>query len=50
MRDKLIHEYFGVNLAVVWRTLQDDLPPLEIQLAQMIIDLETRDHEAEHHC
>ncbi len=25
-RDKLIHEYFGVNLSVVWRTVQDDLP------------------------
>ncbi|MGE3800970.1 MAG: DUF86 domain-containing protein [Candidatus Kapaibacterium sp.] len=28
MRDKLIHNYFGVNLEVVWRTLQDDIPVL----------------------
>jgi uncharacterized protein with HEPN domain len=28
MRDKLIHDYFGVNLEVVWRTVKEDLPPL----------------------
>ena len=28
MRDKLIHEYFGVNLAVVWHTITKELPPL----------------------
>ena len=29
MRDKLIHDYFGVDLRVVWKTLQIDLPPLQ---------------------
>jgi uncharacterized protein with HEPN domain len=29
MRDKLIHEYFGVNLTVVWQTITVELPPLE---------------------
>jgi len=29
MRDKLIHEYFGVDLEIVWQTIQDDLRPLE---------------------
>lgn len=29
MRDKLIHEYFGVNLMVVWQTITVELPPLE---------------------
>lgn len=29
MRDKLIHEYFGVNNKVVWDTLQEDLPGLK---------------------
>jgi uncharacterized protein with HEPN domain len=28
MRDKLIHDYFGVDLEVVLKTVQDDLPPL----------------------
>lgn len=29
MRDKLIHVYFGVNLAVVWETIQKDIPTLK---------------------
>lgn len=29
MRDKLIHDYVGVNLQVVWKTVQEDLPRLK---------------------
>lgn len=29
MRNKLIHEYFGVNLGVVWQTVVRDLPILK---------------------
>ncbi|MGC8494956.1 MAG: DUF86 domain-containing protein [Syntrophobacteraceae bacterium] len=25
MRDKLIHDYFGMNLMVVWKTVSEDL-------------------------
>ncbi len=28
MRDKLIHQYFGVDLRVVHETVTEDLPPL----------------------
>jgi uncharacterized protein with HEPN domain len=28
MRDKLIHEYFGVDLGTVWTVIKDELPPL----------------------
>jgi uncharacterized protein with HEPN domain len=28
MRDKLIHEYHGIDLAIVWQTVQHDIPPL----------------------
>ena len=28
-RDKLIHEYFGVDLQIVWETIQNDLDALE---------------------
>lgn len=38
-RDKLIHEYFGVNLSVVWRTVQEDLPTLVKQLRNILEDL-----------
>jgi uncharacterized protein with HEPN domain len=26
MRNKLTHEYFGVNTIVIWRTVHEDLP------------------------
>jgi uncharacterized protein with HEPN domain len=28
-RDKLIHEYFGVNLQVLWKAVKEDLPPVK---------------------
>ena len=28
MRNRLIHEYFRVNLTTVWETVQNDLPSL----------------------
>ncbi len=37
MRDKLIHEYFGVDLEIVWETVQSDLNPLEKAL-QVVLE------------
>ena len=28
MRDKLVHDYFGVDVEMVWETVQADLPEL----------------------
>jgi uncharacterized protein with HEPN domain len=28
MRDKLIHEYFGVNLEIIWITIEKEIPKL----------------------
>jgi uncharacterized protein with HEPN domain len=28
MRNKLVHQYFGINMEVVWQTIQEDLPIL----------------------
>ena len=36
MRDKLIHEYFGVNQKVVWKTVTEDLPPLIPTLQRLL--------------
>jgi uncharacterized protein with HEPN domain len=36
MRDKLSHEYFGVDLRVVWRTVKEDLPRLKANLKPLI--------------
>lgn len=35
MRDKLIHEYFGVNILVVWKTIKEDMPGLRPLVKQM---------------
>ena len=35
MRNKLIHEYYGVDLEVLWHTLQEDLPPLRDVILQV---------------
>jgi uncharacterized protein with HEPN domain len=29
MRDKLIHDYLGVDVTVVWKTIKEDIPALE---------------------
>lgn len=26
MRDKLIHDYFGVDYEIIWKTIKDKLP------------------------
>lgn len=31
-RDKLIHDYFGVNIDIVWDIAKNDIPLLSIQL------------------
>lgn len=36
MRDKLIHDYFGVNLAIVWKTVAERLPELEPLIREML--------------
>jgi uncharacterized protein with HEPN domain len=36
MRDKLIHEYFGVKLELVWETVKKKLPELKKQISEML--------------
>lgn len=40
MRDKVIHEYFGVDAEVVWNTVRQELPPLCEAIARMLKELE----------
>ncbi len=39
MRDKLIHDYFGVSLEVVWLTVKKDLPEMEKAIKEMLNDI-----------
>ena len=37
MRNRLIHAYFDINLPIVWRTINEDLPPLISLLSAALI-------------
>ena len=41
MRDKLIHQYFGVDLEKVWLTAVRDVPALEPEIAKVLASLST---------
>ena len=36
MRNKVIHEYFGVDLKIVWRTIKKRLPELKIKIKKIL--------------
>ncbi|MDZ4854589.1 MAG: HepT-like ribonuclease domain-containing protein [Nitrospirota bacterium] len=36
MRDKLIHDYFGVNLRLVWDVVERDLPILKQKIGRLL--------------
>lgn len=36
MRDKLIHEYFGVNLEIVWRVVEREVPSLRREIERLL--------------
>jgi uncharacterized protein with HEPN domain len=39
MRDKLIHDYFGINLQLVWDVVAQDLPRLKGKIDLLLKDL-----------
>ena len=40
MRDKIAHHYFEIDTDVVFKTIQDDIPPMVGVIEQMISDME----------
>ncbi len=40
MRDKLIHDYFGVEIGQVWLTATENLPFLKVKLEKILAALE----------
>jgi uncharacterized protein with HEPN domain len=36
MRNILIHEYFGVDLKIIWHTIVEDLPKLKVQVQGLL--------------
>jgi uncharacterized protein with HEPN domain len=40
MRDILVHEYFGITLAMVWKVATEDVPLLKQQVEALISEIE----------
>ncbi len=40
MRDKLIHEYFGIDEDIVWRVAVEELPPLKPFFEKILTETE----------
>jgi len=38
LRHRIVHEYFGIDLEIVWQILRKDLPELNHNLTQIISD------------
>lgn len=36
MRNKVLHEYFGVDVEIVWKTIKEDLPFLKEQINSIV--------------
>jgi uncharacterized protein with HEPN domain len=36
MRNAISHGYFSVDLAIVWQTVQNDLPQLKLQVFALV--------------
>lgn len=39
MRDKLIHEYFGVDLEILWMVIKKDLPSIKSDVRNIVKDI-----------
>lgn len=36
MRDKLIHDYFGIDYEILWKTIKDKLPQFKTEIENLI--------------
>ena len=35
LRNRIVHDYFGLDLEIIWQIIQHDLPPLKAQLEKL---------------
>jgi uncharacterized protein with HEPN domain len=45
MRDRIMHGYFSIDYALIWRTVRENVPKEEPHLRRLIEDLEREDDE-----
>lgn len=36
MRDRVVHDYFGISLDIVWDVIQNHVPPLRDKLERLM--------------
>jgi len=36
LRNRVIHEYFGVDFKIIWHIIKEELPPLKKQMVQIL--------------
>jgi uncharacterized protein with HEPN domain len=36
LRNRIVHDYFGLDLEIIWQVIRHDLPPLQAQLAELV--------------
>ena len=36
MRNRIVHEYFAINLTILWQTITQNLDPLEAQIREIL--------------
>ena len=45
MRDKIIHEYFGVDLEIVWEVINNELPPIKPLILSVLEEIDNKTRE-----
>lgn len=45
MRDKVAHEYFGVDLKIVWTTAKNEIPLLKESVEEILRNYKENDYE-----
>jgi uncharacterized protein with HEPN domain len=45
MRDKIIHQYWGINQILIWKTITEEIPPLINTLKDILAKLDQKEHE-----
>lgn len=42
MRDRLIHEYFGIDVEILWKTAREDIPSLKQSIKNILESLSSQ--------
>ncbi len=40
MRDKMVHEYFGVDIEIMWKTIKEDIPKLKPLILELLKNMD----------